>query len=159
MPSFAWRRRARYTVLALAAAAMMSACTAPLVVDPAPYAADPRCAEIMLGAPHEVGGLEQRTTSSQATTAYGDSDPIVVRCGVEPPGPSLDQCVLVEVDGIAQGWLVAEEDNVWRAVAFGRSPALEVAIPKVRADRAMGEVLGYFNGSAVRADVNGLECR
>jgi len=159
MPWSSRLRRARTVLLAVAASAILAACASPLVVDPAPYAADPRCASIMLGVPDAVGGLTMRDTSSQATTAYGERDPIVVRCGVEPPGPSTDQCVQVEADGVTQGWLVAEEADVWRAVAFGRTPALEVTIPRVRADQAVGELLGYFNGQAARADSNGLECR
>jgi hypothetical protein len=159
MPRSTWVRRVRMIVLAVAGAALLAACSQPLVVEPAPYAGDPRCAEIMLGVPDVVGGLEMRPTSSQATTAYGDTAPIIVRCGVEPPGPSTDRCDLIDVDGIAQGWLISEEEDVWRAVAFGRTPAVEVQIPKLRADQAVGELLGYFNASAVRADVNGLECR
>lgn len=161
MPSPAVRlaRAVALSLSALGMTATLAACSAPLVVEPAPYAADPRCASIMLGIPEEVGGLSLRATSSQATAAYGDEAIIVVRCGVEPPGPSNERCVAVETSGAAQSWLVTETEDAWVAVAFGRTPALEVTIPKARADQAVGEILGQFGESAVLADPNGLECR
>ncbi|MBC7299184.1 MAG: DUF3515 family protein, partial [Demequina sp.] len=69
----------------------VSGCTAPVVVEPAPYAGDPGCAAVMLGIPDEVGGLARLETSSQATAAYGDEPRIIVRCGVEVPGPSNER--------------------------------------------------------------------
>lgn len=151
-------RGARIAAL-VAVALTATACAAPLVVDPALYAADPRCAAIMLGIPDEVGGLSMRTTSSQATAAYGDEATIVVRCGVEPPGPSNERCVAIDTASAAQDWLVTERDDEWVAVAFGRTPAVEVTIPKARADQAVGELLGQLGPAAALADSNGLECR
>lgn len=159
MPTHARASRLRALTVAVTAAAGVAACTAPLTVEPAPYAGDPRCARIMLGIPEEVGGLALRATSSQATAAYGETNEIVVRCGVEPPGPSEDRCVAVDVGATAQDWLISEEAEVWRAVSFGRTPAVEVIIPRARADRAVGELLGAFNSSVAQADTNGLACR
>lgn len=138
---------------------MVAGCTAPVVVDPAPYAADPQCASVMLGIPEEVGGLALRDTSSQATAAYGDDARIVVRCGVEPPGPSNERCVAIETSSAAQDWLITEDDEQWTAISFGRSPATEVIIPKIRADKAVGEILAQFNPAVALADPNGLVCR
>ncbi|WP_291379838.1 DUF3515 family protein [Demequina sp.] len=137
----------------------VSACASPVVVDAAPYAADPRCADVMLGIPDEVGGLVRQETSSQATAAYGNESRIIVRCGVEVPGPSDERCVAIDTPSASADWLVIEEDDVWRATAFGRDPAMEVVIPKVRADQAVGELLAQLNPSAMLADPNGLECR
>lgn len=141
------------------ACAAATACSAPLVVEPADFAADPRCASMMLAVPHEVGGLRMRSTSSQATTAYGDDPSLIVRCGVAPPGPSEDRCIAVETPTSSQDWLISETDEAWLAVSFGRSPALEVTIPKVRADQAVAELLSSFNGPASLADPNDLQCR
>lgn len=113
----------------------------------------------MLAMPSVVGGLEVRGTTSQATSAYGDEYPIVIRCGVEPPGPTTETCVSVEVDGVSLGWLVADEDGTWRAVSFGRSPAVEVLIPSERAQDAVGDLLAQVSGPAALAPANGLECR
>lgn len=137
----------------------VSACTAPVVIDPAPYAADPQCASIMLGIPHEVGGLSLRPTSSQATAAYGTSAIITVRCGVEPPGPSTDRCVAIDTPAASQDWLVTENDTSWIAVAFGRSPATEIVVPKIRADKAVSEILAQFSPAASLAKPTGLKCR
>lgn len=152
----------RWPARALAACALVlaaSGCTAAVVVDPAPYAADPQCAEVMLGIPDEVGGLSLRDTTSQATAAYGEDAMIIVRCGVEPPGPSSERCVAIETSSASQDWLVTETDDTWIAVAFGRSPATEVVIPKIRADQAVGELLAQFSPAASLADPNGLMCR
>jgi hypothetical protein len=113
----------------------------------------------MLGIPDEVGGLERLETSSQATAAYGDEPQIIVRCGVEVPGPSSERCLAIDTPAASADWLVLEDDDVWRAIAFGRSPAMEVVIPKIRADQAVGEILAAFSASATLADRTGLECR
>ncbi len=137
----------------------VSGCTAPVVVEPAPYAADPRCAPVMLAVPDDVGGLARQETSSQATAAYGDAPRIVVRCGVELPGPSGERCVAIDTPAGSADWLVFEEDTLWRATAFGRDPATEVVIPKVRDEQAVGEVLGQFSPAVALADPTGLQCR
>jgi len=113
----------------------------------------------MLGIPDELGGLSLRDTSSQATAAYGDEAMIIVRCGVEPPGPSSERCVAIETASASQDWLVTETDDTWIAVAFGRSPATEVTIPKIRADQAVGELLAQLSPAVSLADSNGLMCR
>ena len=142
-----------------AVALLLAGCSQPLVVPPATYAADPDCARVMLAMPTVVGGLDVRGTTSQATAAYGSEDPIVVRCGVEPPGPTLDSCVAVDAETGTQDWLIVEGDDVWTATSFGRSPAVEVTIPKVRADLAVPDLLAEVSGPAALAPSNGLECK
>ena len=142
-----------------ASALLLAGCSQPLVVEPAQYAADPDCARVMLAMPPVVGGLGVRGTTSQATAAYGDDFPIVVRCGVEPPGPTLDACVAVDADAGSQDWLVVEEESQWRATSFGRSPAVEVLIPTARADEAVADLLAEVSGPASLAPSNGLSCK
>ena len=136
----------------------VAACAAPVVIDPAPYAADPQCASVMLGIPEVVGGLSLRPTSSQATAAYGASAMITMRCGVTPPGPSTERCVAIDTPSASQDWLVTENDTSWIAVSFGRSPATEVVIPKIRADKAVSEVLAQLSPAASLSKPNGLTC-
>ena len=155
----ALHRVTRPAILASVAIVGVSSCAAPVVIAPAPYAADPQCASVMLGIPDEVGGLTLRATSSQATAAYGTSAMITVRCGVEPPGPSTERCVAVDTGSVSQDWLVTQTDDSWIAVSFGRSPATEVIVPVIRADEAVGEVLAQLSPAAAQADANGLECR
>jgi len=140
-------------------ASLLAGCASPYVVDPAPYAADPDCASVGLAMPSAVGGLEVRQTTSQATFAYGEEFPIVARCGVEPPGPTELPCVSIDTRAGIVDWLVIDEEGSWRAVVFGRSPALELTIPKERADSAVGDVLAEVSGPAALAPSNGLECR
>ena len=149
------------SVMAISGASVLAlaGCSQPFVVDPAPYAADPDCARVMLAMPDAVGGLDVRGTTSQATSAYGDEFPIVVRCGVEPPGPTTDSCVAVESDAGSQDWLVVEEADQWRATSFGRSPAVGVLIPTARAQDAVTDLLAEFSGPAALAPSNGLECK
>lgn len=137
----------------------LAGCAQPLVVAPAQYAADPDCARVMLAMPDAVGGLSVRGTTSQATSAYGDDFPIVVRCGVEPPGPTTDTCVAVDAKDGVQDWLVVDEGEQWRATSFGRSPAVEVLIPSERAQDAVADLLAEVSGPAALAPANGLSCK
>lgn len=152
----------RRVPLAVAAAVLtatvLAGCAHPLVVEAAEYAADPDCAEVMLAVPDAVGGLEVRGTTSQATQAWGEEYEIVARCGVEPPGPTTEQCVTVDTPAATVDWLVSESGDAWVAVTFGRSPAVELTVPKVRADEAVGDVLAELSPAAGRAPANGLEC-
>ena len=118
-------RSARALLAAAGLAAVLTGCTPAVTVDPAENAADPGCAPAMLAMPGAVGEHEQRETTSQATTAYGDPTAAVVRCGVAPPGPTTDVCSSVnDVD-----WLLrqdAEDGSRWTATTYGRDPAVEV---------------------------------
>jgi hypothetical protein len=124
--------RAHPSVLPFTAAVLLAAgCSGPeaVVVDPAPTASDPVCAEVLLLAPVELGGLARRPTTSQATRAWGDP-PIVLRCGVVPPGPSPERCVRVtSPDGDVVDWLAIEGSQAWTFVTYGRTPAVEVLVP------------------------------
>lgn len=151
--------RTAASALATASGVILAGCATAVPVDAAPYASDPDCARVMLAAPDTVGGLTMRKTTSQATSAYGDEFVITVRCGVEPPGPSQVPCVEVSTGGTTLGWLVTDTDDAWVAVSFGRSPAVEVTIPHVRADQAVGDLLAELAPSAALAPANGLECR
>jgi hypothetical protein len=144
---------------ALGIASLLAACASAVPVPAAPYASDPECARVMLAAPESLGGLPMRATTSQATAAYGEDFAIIVRCGVEPPGPSDEPCVEVTTGSTTLGWLISERDDAWVAVSFGRSPTVEATIPKVRADNAVGDLLAELSPSAALAPPNGLECR
>ncbi|ALB02940.1 MULTISPECIES: DUF3515 family protein [Kocuria] len=93
-------------------------------VEAAEDAANPECAPAMLAMPEQISGQDQRQTSSQGTTAYGDPSAAVVRCGVTPPEPTTDLCT--RVNGV--DWLIRdlESDNRWQATTYGRDPAFEI---------------------------------
>lgn len=151
--------RARLAALGVLASLLLAACSQPLIVDPATYAADPGCASVMLAVPDVLGGLAVRATSSQATSAWGDEFPIIARCGVEPPGPTADTCTEINNPSVTMGWLINEDGDNWVAVTFGHSPALELRVPKIRADDAVGDVLAEISDAAALAPTNGLQCR
>lgn len=152
-------RRLLATASAVVGAALLAGCAHAEVIDAAPYAADPDCARVMLAIPQTVGGLDMRATTSQATQAWGEEYPIEARCGVEPPGPTTEQCIAVETPAATVDWLLREEGDDWVAVTFGRSPALELTVPQSRADEAVGEVLAELSAAAALAPENGLECQ
>lgn len=129
-------RRLPLAVLGLVALVPLSGCATRVPVEPAPYADDPVCAEVVLALPLELGGLERLRTDSQASVAWGDAaNPIVLRCGVEPPGPSTDQCVTAEDEDSSVDWIAVpgEADDTgaadWTFTTYGRSPAIEVRVP------------------------------
>lgn len=131
-------------LLALLAGSVLAGCASPVGVDAAPHAADPLCAEVVLALPRELAGMPRLTTSSQATVAWGDRDaPVVLRCGVEPPGPSTDPCVSADDGTIAVDWLAvegapdADGSADWTFTTYGRDPAVEVLVPaEVTASRS-----------------------
>ena len=121
--------------LPLAAAAVallaLTGCARAVTLPPADEAADAGCASVTVSLPEQLGEgslsqpLERRDTTSQATAAWGDPSAITLRCGMPEPAPSTSRCIQVgPVD-----WLeVAQEENVWTFVSYGRSPATEVVI-------------------------------
>lgn len=110
---------------ASAAAALLlalTACSPTVDVAPAKDAANPACAPMMVALPEAIGDAPLRKTNSQATAAWGDPSRVILRCGVNPPGPTTDRCV--SVNGI--DWVIKEGDPVYTLTTFGREPATEI---------------------------------
>lgn len=123
----------RLIPVAAAAAALLAltGCGRAVTLPAADDASDPGCARVSVSLPEQLGDaslpepLERRDTTSQATAAWGDPSAVTLRCGMPEPAPSANRCIQVgPVD-----WLeVAQEENVWTFVSYGRSPATEVVI-------------------------------
>ena len=116
---------ARVSGVLLAAAlagAVLPACTPAVDVTAAGDAANPACAPMMVALPDAIGDAELRKTNSQATAAWGDPSQVILRCGVNVPGPTTDRCV--SVNGI--DWVIREGDPIYTLTTFGREPATEV---------------------------------
>lgn len=123
-------------VTALTAAALtivaLAGCTRTIGVEVAPDAADPKCAEVMLAVPDELGpDLPKLRTDAQATAAWGEpGGAVTMRCGVAPVGPSADCQHVDSGDGTAVDWIVTTDDKgTWSFVTYGREPAVEVIVP------------------------------
>ena len=112
----------RFLAAAAAAGLVLSACSPAVDVAPAKDAANAACAPMMLALPDAIGEAKLRKTNSQATAAWGDPSLVVLRCGVNVPGPTTDRCVTV--NGI--DWVIKEGDPVWTLTTFGREPATEI---------------------------------
>ena len=120
------RRRSARTSFALAGAAAfvaaLAACSPVVDVAPAKDAANAACAPMMVALPDAIGEAKLRKTNSQGTAAWGDPSLVILRCGVNIPGPTTDRCV--SVNGV--DWVIKEGDPVWTLTTFGREPATEI---------------------------------
>lgn len=119
--------------LPLLSLAALTACAQAVVVDPAENAADPICAEIILGAPNELAGFKKLKTTAQATTAWGDEEnpPVILRCGVEMLEPTTDECIGIAPPrgGEDIDWVITNEEDEWVFTTYGRIPGLELSVP------------------------------
>ncbi len=108
--------------IAAATATALSACSPVVDVTPAQDAANAACAPMMVALPDAIGDAKLRKTNAQATAAWGDPSLVILRCGVNVPGPTTDRCVSVnDVD-----WVIKEGDPVWTLTTYGREPATEI---------------------------------
>lgn len=111
--------------LVLVAAAGLSGCTTTVDLDPAAGANDPACAEVSVRLPDTVAGEPRRWTDAQATAAWGEPSAVLLRCGVESPGPTEARCITI--GGV--DWIVDESRAPkYLVTTYGRTPAVEVFI-------------------------------
>jgi Protein of unknown function (DUF3515) len=115
-------RPLRLLAIAAASAAALTACAPVVDVTPAKDSADAACAPMMVALPDSIGEAKLRKTNSQGTAAWGDPSLVILRCGVNVPGPTTDRCVTV--NGV--DWVIKEGDPVWTLTTFGREPATEI---------------------------------
>jgi hypothetical protein len=105
-------------------------------VVPAPDAANPVCASVVLALPEVLAGLHRISTTSQGTAAWGDTTTsVVLRCGVTPLGPTTDPCVTITgTAGTSIDWVVTANGSraggSWTFVTYGRTPSVELTIPQ-----------------------------
>ncbi|WP_343900578.1 DUF3515 domain-containing protein [Arthrobacter rhombi] len=116
------RRRAISALVLLCSGLALAGCSSPANVESAGDASNPRCADMMVTMPDDLAGYKLRDTTSQATAVWGDPSKIILRCGVNVPGPTTDPCV--SVNGV--DWVAKEGDVAWTLTTYGRTPATEV---------------------------------
>lgn len=118
-------RKLLAATLATATVVTLAACSPTVIIEPAPHATSAACADVLLRLPDKIGDFSRRKTSSQATDAWGDPTAVVLRCGMDAPGPTTDPCITA--DGV--DWISAQEDEkTWRFLSYGRDPAVEVLV-------------------------------
>jgi hypothetical protein len=118
---------------ALATVAVVVLRHRPVEVSVPPHGSDPACARMTADLPRQLLHQERVSTSvsSPAVAAWGDPA-IIWRCGVEPPGPTTEVCQAV--NGI--DWVVDPLDDGTGFTTYGRSPAVQVLVPKAYAPEA-----------------------
>lgn len=116
--------------------AALAGCSAAVTVPPAPDAAHPVCAEVVLALPARLGDLERLESGTQAAAMWGErTDPVVLRCGVTPPGPTTEQCVQADDGAVSVDWIAVPSDEQpdgtadWVFTTYGRTPTVEVRVP------------------------------
>lgn len=112
-------------LIAGALTATLTSCSPDVPMDPADDANNPECANVIVRLPSTVDNLERRYTNAQSTGAWGTPERILLRCGIEPSGPTTDECVSVN----SVDWIVDDSQApLYRFEAYGRSPGLEVIV-------------------------------
>ncbi|MCS5718894.1 DUF3515 domain-containing protein [Herbiconiux sp. CPCC 205763] len=118
-------RAAGILALTLVAAGLLSGCAGTVALDPADDATNPSCADVIVRLPDTVADLAKRETDAQATGAWGDPASVLLRCGVQPYGPTTLPCD--NVNGV--DWIRDDSDApTYRFTTFGRVPAVEVVL-------------------------------
>ncbi|MBT1018185.1 DUF3515 family protein [Canibacter sp. lx-72] len=118
---------AKKTLFSLCAAALigLSGCTPSVPVEAAADANNPLCAEVTVRLPDTLAKLTKRSTTSQATGAWGNPAAVIARCGLPPTAPTVNACISVnDVD-----WVVDDSQKPrYRFTAYGREPGLEIFV-------------------------------
>lgn len=143
--------RASGTVAVLAVALSLAACSPVVDVSAAKDAANPACAPMMVALPDAIGDAGLRKTNSQATAAWGDPSQVILRCGVNVPGPTTDRCV--SVNGV--DWVIREGDTSWTLTTFGREPATEILLSKDQETVSSATVLADLSAAAAKIPATG----
>lgn len=132
----------------------LAGCARPVSVAPAPQASAPACASVRWpGALGEAGRVET-DPPSPGTAAWAQSGraTIVARCGVAVPGPTSDECIAVDdVD-----WVAHRLEDGMRFTTYGRSPAVEVLVPRDYAPEPL--LLSSFRDAARAGAPTGHRC-
>ncbi|WP_035749189.1 DUF3515 family protein [Arthrobacter sp. 35W] len=135
------RRLAKAAATALAGAAVVltaAGCSPSVEISAATGSADPACAPMMVALPDTLGDAAKRSTTSQGTAAWGDPSLVILRCGVNVPGPTTDRCV--GVNGV--DWVLKEGDPTWTLTTYGRTPATELVFDpnKIASSTVLAEI-------------------
>ncbi|SJN08320.1 conserved hypothetical lipoprotein [Leucobacter sp. 7(1)] len=122
------RRPVRTVVAAIAVAgiaATLTGCAGQVPMTSADDSNNPACADVIVRLPDTVAEQKKRSTNAQGTGAWGEQAAVQLVCGVEPTGPTTDDCV--NVNGV--DWVIDRSNApIYRFEAYGRSPGLAVFV-------------------------------
>ncbi len=112
------------------------------------------CQAVAARWPAQVAGRErvEVSTASAAVAAWGDPA-IIARCGVASPGPTAADCI--GANGI--DWVATSLTDGMLFTTYGRSPAIEVLVPKSYAPEPL--VLASFAAPAGAIPQGPHRCR
>lgn len=137
-------RQLAAAALATLAVATLGACAQVVPMEPAADATNPDCAEVIVRLPEGIDEFAERETNAQATGAWGEPAAILLRCGVEVPGPSALPCFTIKgVDWLRD----SSEAPIYTFTTYGREPAVEVIIDGDRASSNALSALGNAVGT------------
>ncbi|MER7107937.1 DUF3515 family protein [Streptomyces sp. NPDC000229] len=92
-------------------------------LEAAPRAHASECATIAKGYPEQMAGRERTRTDVPGAAVWGDGA-VIVRCGLEPPAPTIDPCA--NIDGVDWVWREGHSDGGRKLIiTYGRDPAVE----------------------------------
>lgn len=106
----------------------------PLVPVPAPEAESTRCDELMEAVPEQLKSsgdfLNRRELADPAppaTTAWGEQDPVVLRCGLERPDELTRTSSLRDINDVQ--WLEVPEENASTWYVVDRAVFIALTVP------------------------------
>ncbi len=131
----------------------LAGCSRPVDVVLPGRADAPACQAAAGRWPASVSGMGRVTTSvaSASVAAWGEPA-LVARCGVASPGPTTDDCLTV--NGV--DWVATALTDGTRFVTYGRTPAIEVLVPRAYAPE--GSLLPAFAAAAGALPATGRHC-
>jgi hypothetical protein len=91
---------------------------------PGPEAGSAACTALLERLPERVLDRQRTDLDVAGAAAWGDPA-IVLRCGVQPTGPTSDPCL----DAGGLDWTFTETKEHFRFITYGREPAVEVTLP------------------------------
>jgi hypothetical protein len=99
----------------------------------APDASTAACTDLLSRLPDRVLDRARAEVGTEGVAAWGDPA-IVLRCGLPASGPSNDPCLAV--NGV--DWTLSDDGDPVRFRLFGRTPGVEVTVPRAGASQPAG---------------------
>ena len=117
----------------------------PLVSVPAPQAGAPQCATLIAGIPTELTSNGQKlgvrdlaAPAPPSAIAWGDTDPVVLRCGLDAPPELTPTAQLRVIDGVQWLQVPGEVSATWFVV--DRAVYIALTVPDTSGTGPLQEI-------------------